>query len=108
MGQALPDGAGPFIEVRQISEMTDFPEDIQDAAQLSAEPPHQTVGVTERAATQRAIEAVWRIESARLIARPRADDARRRRSPRISHRTRSSPRSRSGRRRASRTTRAPG
>ena len=37
-----PMGAGPFIEVRQIWEMSDFPEDIQDAAQLSAEPPHQT------------------------------------------------------------------
>ena len=37
-----PMGAGPFIEVRQIWEMTDFPEDIQNAAQLSAEPPHQT------------------------------------------------------------------
>ena len=37
-----PLGPGPFIEVRQIWELTDFPDDIQDAAQLSAEPPHQT------------------------------------------------------------------
>ena len=31
-----------FVEVRQIFEMTDFPEDIQAAAELSVEPPHQT------------------------------------------------------------------
>jgi hypothetical protein len=37
-----PMGDGPFIEVRQLFELTDFPDDIRDAAQLSAEPPHQT------------------------------------------------------------------
>ena len=37
-----PMGDGPFIEVRQIFELSDFPEDIQAAAELSVEPPHQT------------------------------------------------------------------
>ena len=37
-----PMGDGPFIEVRQIFELSDFPEDIQAAAELSAEPPEQT------------------------------------------------------------------
>jgi len=31
-----------FIEVRQVQELSDFPEDIQEAAQLSQEPPEQT------------------------------------------------------------------
>jgi hypothetical protein len=31
-----------FVEVRQILEISEFPEDIQAAAKLSAEPPHQT------------------------------------------------------------------
>ena len=31
-----------FVEVRQIFEVTDFPEDIQAAAELSSPPPHQT------------------------------------------------------------------
>lgn len=38
--------AGPdeefFIEVRQIQELSDFPEEIQAVAQLSEEPPEQT------------------------------------------------------------------
>ena len=56
----------------------------------------------------RAIDAVWRIESARLIAGARAHGARRRRSPRSWRRTRWSRRSSAGRRRACPTTRAPG
>jgi hypothetical protein len=31
-----------IIEVRQVAEMSDYPEDVQEAAQLSQEPPHQT------------------------------------------------------------------
>ena len=58
--------------------------------------------------TRAAIEAVWRLESTRLIAGARAHRARRRRSPRTSRRTRSSRRSPSGRRRASPTTRERG
>jgi hypothetical protein len=37
-----PMGDGPFIEVRQIYELSEFPEDIQAAAELSSPPPHQT------------------------------------------------------------------
>src|SRR3954451_22165900 len=37
-----PMGAGPFIEVRQIYELSEFPEDIHAAAELSSPPPHQT------------------------------------------------------------------
>src|SRR3954464_7578786 len=37
-----PMGDGPFIEVRQIYELSEFPEDIQAAADLSSPPPHQT------------------------------------------------------------------
>jgi hypothetical protein len=37
-----PMGDGPFIEVRQIFELSEFSEEIQAAAELSAEPPHQT------------------------------------------------------------------
>ena len=33
---------GAVIEVRQVFEMSDFDEDVQDAAQLSQEPPEQT------------------------------------------------------------------
>jgi hypothetical protein len=33
---------GSIIEVRQVQELSDFPEDIQQAAQLSQEPPEQT------------------------------------------------------------------
>ena len=31
-----------MIEVRQVFELSDFPEDVQQAAQLSQEPPAQT------------------------------------------------------------------
>ena len=31
-----------FVEVRRIQELSDFPEEIQEAAQLSQDPPHQT------------------------------------------------------------------
>ena len=38
-----PQDAGSFIEVRQIFELSDFSEELQDAATLSTgEPPHQT------------------------------------------------------------------
>jgi hypothetical protein len=33
---------GNIIEVRQLAELEDFPEDVQAVAQLSQEPPHQT------------------------------------------------------------------
>jgi hypothetical protein len=38
----VPQDGRSFVEVRQIFEMSDFPEDIQAAAELSAEPPEQT------------------------------------------------------------------
>jgi hypothetical protein len=38
----VPQDGRSFVEVRQIYEMTDFPEDVQAAAELSAEPPEQT------------------------------------------------------------------
>ena len=39
----VPQDANSFVEVRQIFELSDFSEDIQDAATLSTgEPPHQT------------------------------------------------------------------
>ena len=37
-----PIGEGDIIEVRQVFEMSDFDEDVQQAAQLSEEPPSQT------------------------------------------------------------------
>ena len=38
----VPLSGRSFVEVRQIFEVTDFPEDIQAAAELSSPPPHQT------------------------------------------------------------------
>ena len=38
----VPQDTRSFVEVRQIYELTDFPEDVQAAAELSAEPPEQT------------------------------------------------------------------
>jgi len=37
-----PANEGDFIEVRRVFEMEDFPEDVQEAAQLSERPPEQT------------------------------------------------------------------
>jgi hypothetical protein len=37
-----PGADGDFIEVRRVFEMEDFPEDVQEAAQLSEMPPEQT------------------------------------------------------------------
>ena len=37
-----PIDEGDVIEVRQVFEMSDFDQDVQDAAQLSQEPPEQT------------------------------------------------------------------
>jgi hypothetical protein len=37
-----PGGEGDVIEVRQVFEMSDFPEDVQAAAELSEIPPEQT------------------------------------------------------------------
>jgi len=37
-----PADEGDFIEVRQVFEMEDFPEDVQAAAELSERPPEQT------------------------------------------------------------------
>lgn len=36
-----PGADGDFIEVRRVFEMEDFPEDVQEAAQLSERPPEQ-------------------------------------------------------------------
>jgi hypothetical protein len=38
----VPQDERSFVEVRQIYELSDFSDDIQDAAQLSDAPPHQT------------------------------------------------------------------
>ena len=38
----VPLGDGDVIEVRRVFELSDFPQDVQDAAQLSQEPPAQT------------------------------------------------------------------
>ncbi len=38
----VPIGPGPFVEVREMWEVTDMPEEIQAAAKLSAAPPQQT------------------------------------------------------------------
>src|SRR3954449_5089140 len=38
----VPQDGRSFVEVRQIYEMSDFPEDVQAAAELSVEPPEQT------------------------------------------------------------------
>ena len=39
----VPQDAGSFVEVRQIAELSDYAEDLQEAARLSTgEPPHQT------------------------------------------------------------------
>jgi hypothetical protein len=39
----VPQDANSFVEVRQIFELSDFSEDLQEAAKLSTgEPPHQT------------------------------------------------------------------
>ena len=41
----VPQDANSFVEVRQIYELSDFSEDIEEAATLSTgEPPHQTKG----------------------------------------------------------------
>ena len=37
-----PLGDGDILEVRQVAELSDFPEDVQAVAQLSQEPPEQT------------------------------------------------------------------
>ena len=38
----VPLSGRSFVEVRQIYELSEFPEDIQAAAELSSPPPHQT------------------------------------------------------------------
>ena len=38
----VPLSGRSFVEVRQIYELSEFPEDIQAAAELSTPPPHQT------------------------------------------------------------------
>jgi hypothetical protein len=37
-----PINDGDVIEVRQVAELSDFDEDVQEAVQLSQEPPHQS------------------------------------------------------------------
>ena len=79
VGQARPEGAGSFIEVRQIYELADFPEDIQDAAQLSrgaAAPDRRRDGPGGDTARDRGGLAD---RVAAPDRRPGADDARRRR-----------------------------
>jgi hypothetical protein len=39
--QRIPGADGDVVEVRQVYEMSDFPEDVQAAAQLSEQPPAQ-------------------------------------------------------------------
>jgi hypothetical protein len=39
-----PGSDGCFVEVRRVFEMSDFPADVQAAAELSQEPPEQTAG----------------------------------------------------------------
>jgi hypothetical protein len=38
----VPLWGSAVVEVRQVQELSDFPEEIQKAAELSQEPPHQT------------------------------------------------------------------
>jgi hypothetical protein len=38
----VPLAGASFVEVRQIQELSDFPEEIQEVAQLSEDPPNQT------------------------------------------------------------------
>jgi hypothetical protein len=40
--QKIPLGEGDFVDVRRVYEMSDFSQEIQDAAQLSETPPGQT------------------------------------------------------------------
>jgi hypothetical protein len=40
--QKVPLGPGPQVEVREIWEITDMPEDVQEAGRLSETPPAQT------------------------------------------------------------------
>ncbi len=66
-----PASANEIIEIRQVQEMSDFPDDVKEAAGRVAR--DSGAGrATERLVTasdpRRAIEAVWRIESAKLIA----------------------------------------
>ena len=101
MGQARPRAQDDDfeIEVRQVYEMSDFPEDVQEAAgELSQAPPEQTDPPGSRvAATHAAIDAVWRIESRQGDRRPSRAWCATSASPRTSRRTRSSRRWRSGR-----------
>ncbi len=39
----VPIGEGPRVELRQIFEISDFPQEVQDAARLSETPPGQSV-----------------------------------------------------------------
>ena len=55
-----PAADGDMIEVRQVFEMSDFPQEVQEAAELDIRVLTQRPGTRE----QRAVEAVWRIESA--------------------------------------------
>jgi hypothetical protein len=41
-GRRCPLGGDTILEIRRIAEMSDFPEDVQEAAQLSQTPPEQT------------------------------------------------------------------
>jgi hypothetical protein len=42
----IPANANDFVEVRRVFEMSDFPEDVQQAAELSQTPPAQTTART--------------------------------------------------------------
>ncbi len=74
----VPAGDAKFVEVRQVFEMTDFPVDVQKAADnphRRGAPRKAEAGLTEvnssgrdRPDVHRAIDAVLRMESAKLIA----------------------------------------
>ncbi len=112
VGQALPDRpAGTRSRSARSSRRTDFGDRVQPRAARPGERTAQlprplvralarrdvAIGVGDRSDAHRAIDAVWRIESARLIAGLARMRARRRRWPRSWRRTRWSPRSSSGR-----------
>ena len=101
------------IEIRPVFEAEDFGEEFTPELRAQEE------ALRERAAkhgarpmvaaeTTRAIDAVWRIESAKADRRRSPASSATSGWPRSWRRTRSSPRSSSGRVGASRTTRAPG
>ncbi len=63
-----PGSADEVVEVRQVQEMTDFPPEIRNAAgRTGSSVPSDGSSVVTSGDVHRTIDAVWRIESARLI-----------------------------------------